>query len=162
MIDDEYICLSLELAHLDCAYRNLLAYNDNERSVFEKILEHDHGASLLFIKDYKVMMDYCETHNIRKINIRSLSELLSVNNLVMCSSINVQKYSWTKYFNPDYSFSTSIFLTSIMKLDDRSHGSNLKTIASVREELLKRMVELDYSLYSTSDSFRGQLLRAYI
>ncbi len=146
---------------MDCAYRNLLAYNDNERIMFEKILEHDHGA-LLLINDYEVMMEYCATHNIRKINIRSLSELLTVNNLVRCSSINVQKYSWTTYFNSDYTFSTSTFFTSIIKLDDRSQGSNMKAITSVREQLLKRMVELADSLYEASDRFRGQLLRAYI
>lgn len=160
LIGSFFICYCFfvfaELAHLDYAYRNLIQYKDNESSVFEKLLEHDHGA-LLLINDHKAMMEHCAKHNIRKINIRSLSELLVVNNSVRCSSTAAQKYSWITYFNSDYTFSTSKFLANIKKPE----GNRIKAIKSLREQLLKRMMELDNSLYEASNSYRGQLLIAY-
>ena len=119
-----FFCFS-ELAHLDYAYRNVIQYKDNESSVFEKLLEHDHGA-LLLVNDHKAMMEHCtkHKHNIRKINIRSLSELLIVSNSVRCSSTAVQTYSWITYFNSDYTFSTSKFLANIKKPE----GNKIKAI----------------------------------
>ena len=131
--------------------------DDGSRSECIHTSNDEQEFASLLLAENSDPMTYCEKHNIRKINIRSLSELLIVSNSVRCSSTAVQTYSWITYFNSDYTFSTSKFLANIKKPE----GNKIKAIKSLREQLLKRMMELDNSLYKASDGYRGQLLIDY-
>ena len=89
------ICLVVlyfvELACLDYAYCHLPQHiTDNGNSKVSKIEGHEIIANLLLSKDSDLKI-HCGKHNIRKINIRSLSDLLNVkfDNLFMTTFKNV-------------------------------------------------------------------------
>jgi hypothetical protein len=150
------ICLVVlyfvELACLDYAYCHLLQYiTDNGSSKVSTIEGHEIIANLLLSKDSD-LKKHCGKHNIRKINIRSLSDLLNVKPIARCNSRDVQNYCWTKYFDSDYILSASTFQQHFQSI---GHDS-IQGLESVRKQMFERMVELDTSLFIESVGYKGQ------
>ena len=90
--------------------------------------------------------------NIRRIKIRCLSDLLKVNTRVRCSADELQKFSWSTFFNLDCTFSTH-------KLQIYCTSNNLvfiQQLKSVQQQLLDHLIKLDTSLFESSDSYKGQ------
>ncbi len=143
----------VELAYLDCAYHFLLQYMDNGSSLSTNFTKHDLASLLLDETNSEngKLMKHCEKHNIRKINIRCLSELLKVNTSLSCSSNEVlPPFSWATYFNADCTFSSC-------KFQNASQSSPSPQLISVRNFLIERMILLDKSLYEARDSYKGRL-----
>jgi hypothetical protein len=121
---------------------------DNGSSQGSSQLGQDLAATLLLSKDENIKLECCKKHNIRKIQIRCLSELLQINTELRRSSDDVQKFSWATYFNADCTFSSYNFV------DDDSN-SLIAKLLSVKKHLLQRMTELDELLYEDSDAYKG-------
>jgi hypothetical protein len=158
----------VELVYLDYAFCHLLQYIDSGNSQITKLIGHD-IATLLLSEDKELeLKEYYTMHNIRKINVRSLSELLALITRTRYSFNNVQNYRWIKYFNADCTFSICKFqqnfpsinydstkeLKSVKKQPLRRRTRELQ---SVRKQLLERMTYLDNLLHTVSDKYRGQL-----
>jgi hypothetical protein len=119
---------------------------DNGSSRFAQFLKHNLAEFLKQATPSSDLREYCRKHNIRRINIRSLSELLTVNTTMRCSSDEVHRYSWAKYFNPDCTFSA-------IKFQQDGHCNTEERF--LKKQLLDRMKTLHMSLFENSPQYRG-------
>lgn len=122
---------------------------DNGSSRFAEFLKHDHLT--LLSKKSSDLKQYFQKHNIRKINIRSLSDLLCLNTTMSCSSDDMKKYTWAKYFNPDCTFSTNKFQQDYSSTD----SNRTKELISLKKQLLDCMIALDKLLFANSSQYKG-------
>ena len=127
---------------------------DDGSSVVGTLLGHD-LATLLLSEKIDLRKGGSKKHNIRKINIRSLSELLAVSMAIQPSIRDGHSYSWTAYFNSDYTFSTSKFQEHLDSLKSMNNNS-IKELKKFRKTLFIRMMNLDESLYEASSDYKGQ------
>jgi hypothetical protein len=147
----------VELSYLDYAYYYLVYYMDNgsNPSAFNT-LGYDADLALLLLSGEKnsKLTQYCKKHNIRKIHIRCLSDLLQASTSLRFSSNEVQQFSWATYFNADCTFSSHKF-----QYERNCHRTNL---TSVRKRLYARMIELDESLYEACCAYKGRISAIFI
>ena len=95
--------------------------------------------------------------------VESLSQLLAENFQKRNCSADAATYSWTKYFNPDFTFSPYKFKKKFQDSRNDETSSSVKnnkrlTAGKVRSELLCSMIQLHNALYSDdSVAYKGQL-----
>jgi hypothetical protein len=88
-------------------------------------------------------------------NILCLSQLLAKNTE---SRRCCEQYSWMKYFNPDYTFSSYKFKKKLEKKTSCTLGDEKKITPSVlRNQLLCSMMKLHNSLYKVCADYKGVL-----
>ena len=113
--------------------------DDGSRSECIHTSNDEQEFASLLLAENSDPMTYCEKHNIRKINIRSLSELMKKYTIVARNFDEAQLYPWTKYFNADFTLSRNC---------SSEHGF-------IRKALLERMIDLDESLYEAFAGYKG-------
>jgi hypothetical protein len=146
---------------LDYSYRQVKA--DAPRSkhtslIPEYLLSEDNESSSTFLKSNNDdSYTKISKSNIRKINIRCLSDIFSVN-IKNRSQIYMEKLKqckWMAYMKADFTFS-NYYLKQVNKEHNlKDYNSKVLSRDELRDDLLERMIILDEKLFNNSIEYAG-------